>query len=70
VWSPDGTQIALAVRADASPDVTWRIEVLDIATGGLRALAALPASEGAPPKITWNEAGTHIVVQWPGPSGV
>lgn len=74
VWSRDGERVALARRrptVPGQPPDDWEVAVLDVRTGGLAVLATLDAGLGpVPPKIIWNEAGTRLLVQWPGPSGI
>ncbi|MEZ4503746.1 MAG: hypothetical protein R3C39_14070 [Dehalococcoidia bacterium] len=69
-WSPDGTRIALATRGDTSPEATWTIGLLDTTTGARTELVTLPLYQDFPPKLTWNEAGTHLLVLWPSPVGL
>lgn len=54
--SPDGTQIALAVRD--SPGGAYDIAILDVATRALRKLTVSPAVERAP---VWSPDGKSIV---------
>lgn len=77
-FSPDGRRVALAVRhatevpLDASnPWLPGRfaVVVVDVETGAARIVADDLYSSSAP-GIVWNEAGTHLLLRWPGVLGV
>jgi len=71
VWSPDGERVAFADRGETERAGEWVISVFDVRSGELRDLASADAGRyPVPPRITWNDAGTHLLVEWPGPSGI
>ena len=68
-WSPDATQIAYArVNGDLG-DQRWDIVLQDIATGRETVLGTR-TSRFEPPMSRWNDLGTHLLIQWPGPEGI
>jgi hypothetical protein len=78
VFSPDASRVAIAVQRELVSlsyldlgGPAWRtdIVVVDLATGDLRTVAEA-AYSSQPPDITWNEAGTHILVRWPASYGI
>ena len=68
-WSPDATQIAYArVNGDLG-DQRWDIVLHDLATGRETVLGTR-TSRFEPPMSRWNDLGTHLLIQWPGPEGL
>jgi hypothetical protein len=71
VFAPDGSRVAYT-----SPGTRgWRLIVLDVASGTDQMLAdEIPAgmarSGTTRPLVTWNDAGTHLLVEWPGYRGL
>ena len=69
-FDPDVEQVAFA-RPTGGQDVTtrWEIVLLDIGTGSERVLTS-DAIGSEPPLIRWQPEGTHLLVLWPGPTGI
>ena len=80
VFSPDASQVAIAVERELVRasylggqygGTMWLtdIVIVDVTSGEVRTVAEGAVSDG-PPAITWNEAGTHILVRWPASYGI
>jgi hypothetical protein len=79
-FSPDGTKVALArntgktgpIQAPGYSAVSsnqFDIVLVDVATGAERVVAHGAVGEEHP-LISWNQAGTHVLVRWPASYGL
>ena len=71
VFAPDGSRVAYARPASGE----WSVVALDVATGIEQTLASGIPVDAAPggsarPLVSWNDAGTHLLVEWPGYRGL
>ncbi len=66
ILPPHGDRVAFARSTGGE---RWEIGIFDIVTGTERVLAD-DARGGLPPFLRRNEAGTHLLVVWPGPEGI
>ena len=70
----DAAVARVAFSRIASQDASiaeWEVVVLDIATGQEHVLDGYTLGTGRQPAlIHWNQAGTHLLVLWPGPDGI
>lgn len=66
-WSPDASRAAFAIREPTSEfDVQrWFIAVYSD-HGRWQTVADDARSAFGPPEVWWNDAGTHLLVRWPG----
>jgi hypothetical protein len=78
IFSPDASRVAIAVQRELVSltyldfgGPAWRtdIVIVDLATGDLRTVAEA-AYSNHPPDMTWNDAGTHILIRWPASYGI
>lgn len=66
-WSPDGRTLALIATL---PDATEQLRVIDVATGGARALHAAAGADGGLLSLDWSPDGaTLLTVEGRAPSG-
>ena len=65
--APDGSKVAVARRTGAAQQTTpapYDVVLVDLASGS-QTVVADGAVSGYPPKLTWNAASTHLLIEWP-----
>jgi len=62
-WSPDGARLAFSRAGRVNSIGSRSIQVLELATGKVRELQALPAGSAAPSGLVW-DGNAHLLYTW------